>query len=263
MPEPYRKTAWRARYRRPRSRHGQTSASPQLSIRLDNGDLPDVCQPYRGLEISKTANTPLWIVAPSEDLCVNFANTLWWRGSPAPTEKLSGFRDLLDWLAASQAVPTELFDCAVFWADADPEAADRLFRDAISLREAIYQSLTAAALGDSATAADFARLNNAVAAAPARTRLVRRGHAYAWDIVSAELTIPLLLTPVLWSAADLLARGDYNRLRRCANDQCLWLFIDRSKGGTRRWCDMSSCGNRAKSRRHYQRSKPGGSGEPR
>jgi predicted RNA-binding Zn ribbon-like protein len=46
-------------------------------------------------------------------------------------------------------------------------------------------------------------------------------------------------------------------VRRCASDACLWLFIDESKAGTRRWCDMSSCGNRAKSRRHYLKSKAG------
>src|SRR5207302_9784404 len=48
-----------------------------------------------------------------------------------------------------------------------------------------------------------------------------------------------LLAPVLWSASDLLTRADRRRVRRCANDACLWLFIDESKAGTRRWCDMS------------------------
>jgi predicted RNA-binding Zn ribbon-like protein len=45
-------------------------------------------------------------------------------------------------------------------------------------------------------------------------------------------------------------------VRRCANDKCLWLFIDRSKAGTRRWCDMAACGNRAKAQRHYRNSRP-------
>ena len=71
------------------------------------------------------------------------------------------------------------------------------------------------------------------------------------------MTAPGLLAPVLWSAADLATRADRRRVRRCANDACLWLFIDESKAGTRRWCDMSSCGNRAKSRRHYLRTKQG------
>jgi predicted RNA-binding Zn ribbon-like protein len=39
------------------------------------------------------------------------------------------------------------------------------------------------------------------------------------------------------------------------NDQCGWLFMDDSKNGSRRWCSMRSCGNRAKAQRHYLRSK--------
>jgi predicted RNA-binding Zn ribbon-like protein len=66
-----------------------------------------------------------------------------------------------------------------------------------------------------------------------------------------------MLAPVLWSAADLLTHAGRRRVRRCANNACLWLFVDESKAGTRRWCDMSSCGNRAKSRRHYLKTKAG------
>ncbi len=66
-----------------------------------------------------------------------------------------------------------------------------------------------------------------------------------------------LLAPVLWSAADLLAGAHKTRIRECANAECLWLFLDESKGGTRRWCDMASCGNRAKARRHYLKVKRG------
>jgi predicted RNA-binding Zn ribbon-like protein len=46
-------------------------------------------------------------------------------------------------------------------------------------------------------------------------------------------------------------------VRECANDKCLWLFLDDSKNGTRRWCSMSACGNRAKAHRHYARLKRG------
>lgn len=41
-----------------------------------------------------------------------------------------------------------------------------------------------------------------------------------------------------------------DRLRACP--RCGWLFVDRSKGGRRRWCSMTVCGNREKARRHRQ-----------
>jgi len=35
----------------------------------------------------------------------------------------------------------------------------------------------------------------------------------------------------------------------CADPTCRWLFYDTTRSGTRRWCDMKSCGNRNKVRR--------------
>ncbi|ODT03518.1 MAG: hypothetical protein ABS58_16680 [Mesorhizobium sp. SCN 65-20] len=55
------------------------------------------------------------------------------------------------------------------------------------------------------------------------------------------------------SALSLIRPEHLGRLRICPN--CNWLFIDRSRNGSRLWCDMAVCGNRQKARRHYRRSK--------
>jgi predicted RNA-binding Zn ribbon-like protein len=44
---------------------------------------------------------------------------------------------------------------------------------------------------------------------------------------------------------DLLRSDDFARIRPCG--RCIWLFIDRGRGTGRRWCDIRTCGNRAKS----------------
>jgi predicted RNA-binding Zn ribbon-like protein len=67
--------------------------------------------------------------------------------------------------------------------------------------------------------------------------------------------VAALLALVWWSAADLVLATDRLRLRCCANPRCGWLFLDDSKAGTRRWCSMSACGNRAKVQRHAQRQR--------
>lgn len=59
------------------------------------------------------------------------------------------------------------------------------------------------------------------------------------------------------SLAHYLAEHDLGRLRVCDNDGCRWRFIDRSPGGRRRWCDMRTCGNRAKVARHRARARAG------
>ncbi|MGW3415253.1 CGNR zinc finger domain-containing protein [Streptomyces sp. NPDC000888] len=44
-----------------------------------------------------------------------------------------------------------------------------------------------------------------------------------------------------------------DRIRGCAHESCILHFFDTSRNGTRRWCSMAACGNRAKASRHYAR----------
>jgi predicted RNA-binding Zn ribbon-like protein len=55
-----------------------------------------------------------------------------------------------------------------------------------------------------------------------------------------------ILAPLAESAAELLANGDFDRVRRCQNDECVLWFYDRTKSHHRRWCSMATCGNRHK-----------------
>ncbi|MEV4190768.1 CGNR zinc finger domain-containing protein [Streptomyces toxytricini] len=61
-----------------------------------------------------------------------------------------------------------------------------------------------------------------------------------------------------WTAAygylELLRSGP-ERIRKCASESCVLHFHDTSRGGTRRWCSMAACGNRAKASRHYARTR--------
>ncbi len=74
-----------------------------------------------------------------------------------------------------------------------------------------------------------------------------RGHA---DDPFAE-ALARLAEPIVQEIAE----GRPERLRVCANDTCRWVFFDSSRSGRRRWCDMTTCGNRAKAARHRARQK--------
>jgi predicted RNA-binding Zn ribbon-like protein len=202
------------------------------------------------------------VSAVGDDICLGFANTLTWRGSTAPVDTLADFAALLTWAQASVALPPPAARELASWAREHPSRAAQVFAEAIVLREAIYRIASALAGGEPIRGQDFAALSRAVAQAPMRRQLVRASVGYAWRIElgkvgRAGVSAATLLAPVLWSAADLMVGGARRRIRRCANDACLWLFVDVSKNGTRRWCDMASCGNRAKARRHYLKIKQG------
>jgi len=64
-----------------------------------------------------------------------------------------------------------------------------------------------------------------------------------------------LVIPVVESAADALILGELPRVRRCADPRCQRVFFDNTKNGRRRWCDMATCGNRAKAARHREKLK--------
>lgn len=62
-----------------------------------------------------------------------------------------------------------------------------------------------------------------------------------------------LLAPVAESVARFLADADPSLVKGCENPGCILYFYDTSKNHTRRWCSMSTCGNRMKARAHYER----------
>ena len=53
---------------------------------------------------------------------------------------------------------------------------------------------------------------------------------------------------LLAGVAEAMADGSWGRLKACLADDCRWAFLDRSRNGSRRWCDMRVCGNREKAR---------------
>ena len=194
------------------------------------------------------------VPAAKADLALEFANTRFWRGREQQTETLNSSDDLLKW-CVDAAIPPPAIERLRVWWQAHPRRGAQAFGEAIELREAVYRIFRAVAEGTSPAAADLDTLNHALAEAPPRSQLVRSDGAYAWSLADLKLEVTALLAPVIWAAGDLLIEPARVKVRRCANDECVWLFLDDSKSATRRWCDMKACGNRAKAHRHYAKQK--------
>jgi len=69
--------------------------------------------------------------------------------------------------------------------------------------------------------------------------LVLQRSGAAWDVVTSEIAT---------SAIRLIGEG--RPVKVCANPSCTWMFVDESKSGSRRWCDVSICGSLINVRRH-------------
>jgi predicted RNA-binding Zn ribbon-like protein len=171
-------------------------------------------------------------------------------------EKLNAYADLVWWALhvgmLGEAAAAPLFARA----KADPAAAADVLARALELREAIYRVFVAAQSGGAADDADVAVLNRELSRALVWLRVRAGDGAFTWGWEeSADLD--RVLWPVVRDAAELLVSGEMRRVGKCCGDDCDWLYLDISRNRSRRWCDMQSCGNRAKARRHYHRAKGG------
>lgn len=61
------------------------------------------------------------------------------------------------------------------------------------------------------------------------------------------------LSVVVAQFYDAARSGLLDRLKMCDSTECRWVFYDRSKPGTRRWCEQATCGNRMKTRAYRER----------
>ena len=86
-------------------------------------------------------------------------------------------------------------------------------------------------------------------------RIVSTGGQFRWEWSRMDSYLDSVLWPVARTAGDLLVSGELALVRICGSDECYWLFLDKTKNHRRRWCDMKTCGNRVKARRHYERVK--------
>jgi predicted RNA-binding Zn ribbon-like protein len=196
-------------------------------------------------------------------LSLDFTNTADWHASDHPVEFLTSYSDLVAWSQHVGILTDHQVRCLLKEAVRRPMDATAVLERAIALREAIYRIFSTTSHGRPPQAADLATFNAELAGALAQSRIVltlrqaqdTAAEGFTWDWTGTEETLDGMLWPVVHDAAGLLTSEELDRVGQCADDRCGWLFLDTSRNRSRRWCSMEDCGNRAKARRHYERSR--------
>lgn len=186
-------------------------------------------------------------------LCLNFVNTASGRGTPSHKNHLVHYGDLLAWSHHAGALDHETSLALAGLAERRPAAAQRALSKAVKLRETLFAVMTGLAQRRPPSPAALKELNDVLAPSYRAARLVlERGHfSLAWRAESPSLDLPLWI--VARSATQLLTADPLDRLKSCAGIACGWVFLDTSRNGRRRWCEMEVCGSRAKMRRYRHR----------
>ncbi|WP_329270611.1 CGNR zinc finger domain-containing protein [Streptomyces sp. NBC_01451] len=162
----------------------------------------------------------------SGSAALDFAGTVQSRRD-APLDLLTTPADLTEWAVASGVL------------DAPAPATGGDLTRAVHLREAIYRLTLASTDGSPFTPEDCSVVNRATEPGPVRCELLPDG------TVLRHGTIGAVLSTLARDAVELITRTP-EQVKECAAAGCTRLYVDRSHRGSRRWCDMTRCGNRAK-----------------
>lgn len=189
------------------------------------------------------------------DLSLDFTNTVSSRGTEDEADYLKTYTDLLAWSVHAGGLAEA--DAARLAAAAAGRAAPagKVLARGQRLREALYRIFAAHAAGRTPRERDLGLLNAELARALAHRRVEHTSGAFRWGWEDGAQALDRVLWPIAQSAAELLISGELARVHQCENESCGWLFVDRSRNHSRRWCDMDDCGNVAKVRRYRSRHK--------
>lgn len=201
---------------------------------------------YRSMPEDRRTLATLDLIGGSPAL--DFANTINSRRAPVH-DYLATFGDVLAWERKVGVFSEADIESLAHRAAADAAGADRELRAVHALREAIYRTFSARSGGTLPDDADLRIVLRAHAAAivHGQVRLAADGAvALAW--VPTELID--VMHPIAHAAGVLLLAVPSGRLGECPS--CGWLFLDQTRSGNCRWCDMRTCGSRDKMRRYYR-----------
>lgn len=199
--------------------------------------------------------SPSTFVFVGERLWLDFVNTDDMRRG-VRVDVLRDFDALVHWLVATTVLDGERASGIVRRAHQQPAGAAAALVDARRIRAALRALAERGAGSDKARADALVEMNR-VLGRSAGTRRVEwhEDGSFHQSFVPVGDAFAGLMIPIVESAAESLVHGDLTRVRRCADARCPRVFYDSTRNGRRRWCDMATCGNRAKAARFRARER--------
>lgn len=183
---------------------------------------------------------------------LDFANSVNAHESDEPRDNLHSYNDLLIWSERAGVLSRDQRRQLSEAAAADAPGASTALKQAMQLRDVIFKLFIAVARGEGRVEPELIAFNRSVERYLRRVRLVRKDRSFEMDF-HPQGRLDGMLAVIAWSAVELLRSEEISRVKACGMETCGWLFVDRSKNHSRRWCEMSDCGNTVKARRFRER----------
>ena len=199
--------------------------------------------------------TPTTFVFIGERLWLDFVNTDDLRRG-VRVDVLRDFNSLIQWLGAADVLDAERAIGITRRATEQPAGAAAALVDARRVRAALRALAERGAVAEKTRADALVEINR-VLGRSAGHRRVEFGDdgSFKQSFVPVGDAFAGLMIPVVESAAEALVGKEVRRGRRCAEGRGPRVFYDSTRNGRRRWCDMATCGNRAKAARFRARER--------
>ena len=192
----------------------------------------------------------------SGDPSLDLVNTVDWTSRGLVNERLTDYDRLTHWAEGAGVILRSAGERLRRTAARRPREARAALERARSVRGTLQRLFVSVPANRRMTAA-LGELNALLAEIHTHSRLKPAaantgGAAAEWGWHDSQ-SLEFPLWPVIRNAADLLASGEAANIRVCGGVDCGWMYVDRSRNGLRRWCQMETCGTREKSRRRAMR----------
>jgi predicted RNA-binding Zn ribbon-like protein len=191
--------------------------------------------------------TPAFLFV-ADDLALDFLNTAI-QGQNGSRDMLTAPAAITAWLDEARLLTSEERRML----DWSPPEARLLLEEGRQLRQGMGEALPRWLRGAPLPDASLFALNRCLAARATRLQVRQDGTGLEVSRVGLPSRVAGLLGPVAECFVALLTGVDPLRIRTCAHEDCDLWFRDTSRNGSRRWCSMARCGNKAKVAAHYRR----------
>ena len=188
------------------------------------------------------------------NLALDLINTCDWVGGLPVNERLTGYERLVEWAIESGVVGRAEGARLNRAAAGSPRAASAALDSARWCRW-VLRRVILVAMHDTVDDAALPEFEALVRRALGAGTLVWQEGGVHWLWRHEPGVLDRLPWPVVQAAAQLLGSAEVHHLRQCGAADCGWIYLDHSRNGMRRWCEMSVCGTREKNRRRAERKR--------
>lgn len=209
--------------------------------------MPEPVAPETPAAFARFVGERLWLDFVNSDRAVN--------GPAKSADALDDFDTYVGWLGAARVLDHERAAAMLRRAQQQPTAATAALHEARRLRNVLRTLAENGSAGDErAEGVALSEINRILGRSAGSRRVEPRSDGgFVRSFVTVGDVFAGLLVPVIESAADALVHDELRRVHRCAAPRCGRVFYDASRNGKRRWCEMATCGNRAKAARHRRK----------